>query len=84
MDRFGNLITNIGRDALTACGRAPIVQIGPGSIARVVSTYGEAPAHALCALVGSGEYLEIAINGGSAADTLGLGRGAAVHVRRGA
>ena len=46
------------------------------------TTYGERESGALMALVGSTQRLEIAVNGGSAAAVLGLGRGEAVSVRR--
>jgi hypothetical protein len=47
-----------------------------------VSTYADADAGALCALFGSTDHLEIAVNGGNAAETLALGRGARVRVAR--
>jgi S-adenosylmethionine hydrolase len=81
VDRFGNLITNITRHALERLGGEPSVRIGSAEIDRVSATYAEAAPGALCALVGSAERLEIAVNGGSAADVLVLGRGAAVQVR---
>lgn len=84
VDRFGNLTTNID-DTTVARIPAPVtVQVGGRIIPRIISTYSEAGAGELCALVGSAERLEIAVNGGSAAATLGLGRGAVVQVRRGA
>jgi len=48
-----------------------------------VSTYSDADAGIVCALFGSTDHLEIAVSGGSAADRLGLTRGAAVVVRFG-
>jgi S-adenosylmethionine hydrolase len=39
------------------------------------------PAGELCALFGSTDHLEIAVNAGDAARTLGLTRGAKVEVR---
>jgi S-adenosyl-L-methionine hydrolase (adenosine-forming) len=83
VDRFGNLITNIDQAAIEKLGPVSVT-IGSRLLARVVSTYADAPAGELCALVGSSDHLEIAVNGGSAAETLGLGRGAAVHLVRGA
>ena len=44
--------------------------------------YAEVPAGDLCALIGSSEQLEIAVNGASAQRELAAGRGAAVHVHR--
>ena len=85
VDRFGNLITNIDRrtfDKVT--GGALEIQIGDRVVSRVVSTYADAAAGELCALFGSTDHLEIAANGASAATELNLGRGAPVHVARGA
>jgi S-adenosylmethionine hydrolase len=83
VDRFGNLISNIDRavfDRLTREGNVA-VRVGEHDVPRVINTYAEAPAGTLCALFGSTDHLEVAVNGGSAADTLGLGRGAPVTVR---
>ena len=81
VDRFGNLITNIGAGSI-AGGAAPIeVAIAGRTIGGIVSTYAAAPPHALCALVGSSGYLEIAVNGGNAAAYLAIGRGETVLVR---
>lgn len=83
VDRFGNLISNIdhrGFSQLAATGTVAITA-GDHDIARIVATYAEAPAGELCALFGSTDHLEIAVNAGSAAAMLGLGRGAKVTVR---
>jgi S-adenosyl-L-methionine hydrolase (adenosine-forming) len=86
VDRFGNLITNIDRPTFEkfAAGGALSVRIGGEQIARVVSTYADAAAGELAALFGSSDHLEVALSGGRASDTLGAGRGAPVHVSRGA
>ncbi len=83
VDRFGNLITNIDRRALEqfAGGREIAVSIGGQDIPRLVATYAEAPAGELCALFGSTDHLEIAVNAGDAVRHLGLSRGAGVRVR---
>jgi S-adenosylmethionine hydrolase len=83
VDRFGNLITNIDRRTFDQfAGGGPLaVEIGGREIQRIVATYAEAPAGELCALFGSTDHLEVAINAGDAAATLGLGRGAAAKVR---
>ena len=87
VDRFGNLITNITRRAFeqVAAGSARDaldVRVGAHRIARLVSTYADAPAGELCALFGSTDNLEIASNGSSAARMLDLGRGTGVQVVR--
>jgi S-adenosyl-L-methionine hydrolase (adenosine-forming) len=83
VDRFGNLITNIDRRALEdfAGGRAIAVTIGDRDVPRLVATYAEAPAGELCALFGSTDHLEVAVNAGDAAAALGLSRGARARVR---
>src|SRR5688500_2004254 len=83
VDRFGNLITNIDRRTLEqfANGKAIGITIGDRAIARIVATYAEAPAGELCALFGSTDHLEIAVNGGDAAGILGVRRGAKAQVR---
>lgn len=83
VDRFGNLITNIDRRTFEqfADRRAIAVAVGGAEIPRIVAAYAEAPRAELCALFGSTDHLEIAINAGDAAAVLGLGRGAAARVR---
>jgi S-adenosylmethionine hydrolase len=83
IDRFGNLVTNIDRrsfDAFAAGDPVEIDAAGP-LIAEVVDTYTEAETGSACALFGSTDHLEIAIAGGTAAERLGLSRGAPVFVR---
>ena len=63
-----------GRDAAHALEGRQVQQI--------VATYAEIPAGAIGALFGSTDHLELAANGGSAADQLGISRGARVEVLR--
>lgn len=83
VDRFGNLITNIDRRTFEqfATTHEIAVEVEGREIPRIVATYAEAPAHELCALFGSTDHLEVAINAGDAAAVLGLGRGAVARVR---
>ncbi|HEU4804558.1 MAG TPA: SAM-dependent chlorinase/fluorinase [Nitrobacter sp.] len=83
VDRFGNLITNIDRKTFEqfAGGGAIAVVVGGRDVPRIVATYAEAPAGELCALFGSTDHLEVAINAGDAAATLKLARGAPANVR---
>lgn len=83
VDRFGNLITNIDRKTLErfADGGRFAIEVGGTEIPRIVATYAEAPPKELCALFGSTDHLEVAINAADAAAALGLGRGAAAKVR---
>jgi S-adenosylmethionine hydrolase len=86
VDRFGNLITNIDRRAFEHLGRlgeAKLeIRVGEHLVGRMVTTYAEITPDEVCSLFGSTEHLEIAAYATSAAETLHLGRGAAVTVLR--
>jgi S-adenosylmethionine hydrolase len=83
VDRFGNLITNIDRRTFDKVAGGPLdIHVGTHAVTRVVSTYADVAPGAVCALFGSTDHLEVAVNGASAAESLGLGRGASVHVAR--
>ena len=84
VDRFGNLITNIDRRTFEAFARSQPVSLSVGghSVAGVVATYADIRAGEVCALFGSTDHLEFAANGGSAAGTLGVVRGAPVEIVR--
>jgi S-adenosylmethionine hydrolase len=84
VDRFGNLVTNVDRrtfERFAGAGRIEIVA-GTQAVGAVVATYADAEAGAVCALFGSSDQLEVAVNGGSAAERLELGRGARVTISR--
>jgi len=78
-DHFGNLITNI-EGALIERFRLPLVHAGNHAFP-VLRTYGETRPGEYLALVNSFGVIEIARAEGSAADGLGLSRGAPVVVR---
>jgi S-adenosylmethionine hydrolase len=82
VDRFGNLISNVGEPLLETFGTQPIVRIGGHEPLGIVQTYAQVAPGDLCALVGSGGYLEVAVRDGSAAKRLDAGRGAKVSVLR--
>jgi S-adenosylmethionine hydrolase len=84
VDRFGNLVTNIDRRTFERLAQGAPIQIRAGAhdVARVVATYAEALPLEVCALFGSSDHLEIAVNGASAAERLGLGLAAPVVIRR--
>lgn len=84
VDRFGNLVTNIARLSVEGLREAGQIEVTAGGhrINHLVDTYAEAEAGSACALVGSSDYLEIAVVDGSAAARLGVGRGASVTVTR--
>jgi S-adenosylmethionine hydrolase len=78
-DPFGNLLTSIRAAHLPS---GPLSVEVAGRAARVVRTYGDAHPGELVALLGSSGRLEVSVREGSAARTLGVGRGAAVLVAR--
>jgi S-adenosylmethionine hydrolase len=69
IDTFGNLITNISQEVLTAVDVADLaaVHCGGRTISGLVATYGRCPPGTLIALIGSSNRLEIAVVNGSAA-----------------
>lgn len=79
VDRFGNLITDIDRDALPA--KDATVTIEGTDVGRVRDTYGDAVAGQPLALIGSSGRLEVAVRDGDAAQRLDCGRGAVVRVQ---
>jgi S-adenosylmethionine hydrolase len=89
VDRFGNLTTNLTASELE--GILATVQGDPtealvvagGLVLPLVRTYSDVTEGEPCALLGSSGRLEIAVHRGSAARTLGLGKGAPVLVRTG-
>ena len=81
VDRFGNLVTSIHADAIGPLGAGVTVRVAGRSLP-LVRTYGDLRRRGLGALVGSSNRLEIAVNTGSAARALGVGRGARVVVSR--
>ena len=84
VDRFGNLVTNIDRKSFEAAARSAKMQVTAGGhvVGRLVATYADIQAGEICALFGSTDHLELAANSESAAERLGLTRGAVVEVRR--
>ena len=79
IDRFGNCITNIPGKLLDM-KRPMRIYVGNAIIDGVHRTYGEVPPGEPLALVGSSGMLEIAINGGNAAELFGIRKGAPVNV----
>ena len=69
IDRFGNCVTNIRRDS-----RKRLV-INGQTISEFRRFYGEGDGESLFAIWGSAGFLEISVNGGSAAKILHAGRG---------
>lgn len=86
IDRFGNLTTNIRRedlDRLTDGKRKSdiSVYIDKNELTRLSKTYMDVGGNTPLALIGSRDYLEIAVNGGSAKDWFKSRPGDAVVVQ---
>jgi S-adenosylmethionine hydrolase len=84
VDRFGNLVTNVDRRIVERIAEGGDIEIlaGTASMGRIVQTYSDSAPGSVCALFGSTGQLEIAVNGGSAAERLGLARGARITITR--
>jgi len=84
IDRFGNIMTNIGREMfISYAERGSLeIEIGNKSIGRVVDTYSDIRDGEVCGLFGSNGTLEFAANAESAADRLAVASGLPVIVRR--
>jgi S-adenosylmethionine hydrolase len=85
-DGFGNLVSNIGRDALAQFeARFPTmrlsVKVNGGAPMEIVQAYGDARKGVPLATFGSFELLEIAVRDGSAAQHFVAGPGATVSLR---
>ena len=81
VDAFGNLITNFRVDDLpaNAVEKGEVrLQIGSHPVTKFVPTFAQGAAGEAVAYIGSSGFLEVAMNKGSAARTLGLGRGTPV------
>jgi S-adenosylmethionine hydrolase len=81
VDAFGNLMTNLTAEdvpAAMAASGAIKLAINGKAVTKIVQTFGLGAAGEPVALFGSAGYLEIAVNRGNAARTLGANRGAEV------
>ena len=85
VDAFGNLITNFRVDDLpaNAVEKGEVrLQIGSHPVTKFVPTFAQGAAGEAVAYIGSSGFLEVAMNKGSAARTLGLGRGTPVLITK--
>lgn len=87
VDHFGNLITDISLEQLTTQGfwEQPallVIQMEGASIEGVGGCYADAHPGQLLALIGSSNFLEIAVSMGNAAETLKTQAGAEVTVSK--
>jgi len=77
VDRFGNLATNLPGSSVDDQAKAAWTS---DEVARRVRTYSEAEGDEVVLLEGSAGFLELAVNGGSAAMATGLRRGDSVRI----
>ncbi|OPX33892.1 MAG: hypothetical protein B1H11_11805 [Desulfobacteraceae bacterium 4484_190.1] len=88
VDHFGNIITNISKKVLGRFlkGSKPVIKAGDLIIKDIVNSYSEAGMGEALVLIGSSNYLEIAVNRGRAADFIGIApykiMGTEIEVRR--
>lgn len=86
IDNFGNLITNVtAKDvpALIATDGKFTIRVGNGQVQKVLPTFANGTPGEAFGVIGSSGYLEISVNKGNAARTLGAARGAEVTVELG-
>jgi hypothetical protein len=80
LDRFGNGITNLDAPTLGGAVTAGIVRLGRRMVGPVQTCYASVAPGAAVAVIGSSGLLEIAVNGGSAAQRFRLRVGDPVSV----
>ena len=81
VDHFGNLMTNFTLEDLPEAKRQPgpvAMTVGGKPVKQFVGNFAQGAAGEPVALVGSSGFIEIAVNKGNAARTLGVNRGAEV------
>ena len=84
-DSFGNLITNFRQEDLPEAalnGGAINLQVGTQAVTKFVETFAQGNGSEPFAYLGSSGFVEIGVNKGNAARTLGLNRGAAVVLNK--
>lgn len=80
IDRFGNIITNLRRENLPSDFSIKIADL---SITRLCSSFSEAESGEFFAIEGSTGFIELALNQGSAAEKLNVGRGEEIELETG-
>jgi len=87
VDRFGNLVTNVGAPDVDEILRrfdgdpTEVVVVVEGAVLPLARTYSDVPEGEACALLGSARRLEVAVHGGSASRLLGAAKGAVIRIR---
>jgi S-adenosylmethionine hydrolase len=84
VDRFGNLVTDIPAALMDELGgpRRVRLRVGAAFLDTVATTFADVPEGMALVYVGSGDHIEVAVNGGRAADRLRLGVGDRVRLER--
>lgn len=84
IDRFGNLVTNIDKGLLLNFIKKEdfTIHIAEKAINKIFHAYSEVGDQEPLALVGSFNYLEIAVNCGSAQDHFGVGTGEKITIKK--
>ena len=80
IDKFGNLITNIGQNLIKKSVSS--IQIGQTHIRKLSTSYSEAEVNQPLALIGSSGFLEIAVRNGNASERLLAKRKDTVRIKR--
>ena len=86
IDSFGNVLTNFTPQdvpALAAPDGKFTISVGNAQISKVFATFAQGPPGEPIGVIGSSGYLEISVNKGNAARTLGVSRGAEVTITLG-
>ncbi|MGH9775108.1 MAG: SAM hydrolase/SAM-dependent halogenase family protein [Candidatus Acidiferrales bacterium] len=86
VDNFGNLLTNLSPADAPQIAETDAkfkIRTGSGEVTRMVATFGEGGPGEVVGVIGSSGYLEISINRGNAARTLGAQRGSEVTLELG-
>ena len=82
IDRFGNVITNFSVHNHVALHGSPSkIQIAGMEVERFYPTFGAAPPNTLFAYFGSSGYVEIGMNGASAASVLEIQLGSDIFLK---
>ncbi len=84
VDKFGSLITNLTpADVPEMFGGEFKITVGNATVTKLASNYAEGAKGEVFAILGSGGFLEISVNKGSAAQAAGVGKGSEVVVSMG-
>lgn len=84
VDKFGSLITNLTpADVAGIFGGQFEIKVGNATVTKLLSNYAEGAKGEVFAIIGSGGFLEISVNRGSAAQAAGANKGSEVVVKVG-